>query len=256
MDDNKTVNYNIDDNDIRLHAPIVYNAIQEYYVRIGRLIKSLNVISGSNQSVNYNPNIFGILPNKEIKYEDSYLKNDEFKISVIYHLCMSNMMGCVLSWEAYLHLSMICHKAFYEASSENLSSESIMLKFFKVDPRVIPKSFLNNTMKLDEFTKATEFIIKKVKKLKSYENQEFNEYDEYFEYMEKEARKIIKDCHKNDFYNTHDLDRFTCACITNRMDMSLPILDTFYDVPGILPPYKVDIESVKKIQKKILSDKL
>ncbi len=249
MTDKTEVQFNIDVGDVDRHAPIVYKAIQEHYTRMDRLINILSKTPDVKQKLHSDMIFFGILPNKEIKYDEVFLCNDSFKISVIYHLCFSNILCRMLSWEAYLHLQGVFSKAFMNTSDENLSVDTIMLKFFKVNPKVIPISYLNHTMKMDEFNYAVEFIDKKLKDLKQYDPEEFDDYDEYFDYVKLIADKIIGDCHANQFYNTHEIERFTCACIASKN--GLPILDMLYDISELSSHRIVEINSIKRLQEKI-----
>jgi len=245
-------NFDINDSDIAEHAHIVYNAIQEYYVRIGRMANLLSDNPEDVQNITSSINFFGILPNKRIHYENIFLKNDEFKVSVIYHLCFSNSAGRLLSWEGYLYTYTFFKRLFFETSKDNISVDSIMLKRFNVNPKAIPKSYLTRNMKIDEFNKAVEFIVQRLQKLKKYDD-DFEDYDDYFDYMHEHAESIISDCHDLDFFNTHELERFTCACIGQKMN--LPVLDTLYNIEEMGTTFKLDLDNVKDVQEQIL-DKL
>ena len=121
-----------------------------------------------------------------------------------------------------MFMKTVFQHAFVAASDEALSIDSMMLKAFKVDPRALPKSYLNKTMRLDEFSQAVELIVEKLEHVRPYEDK-FSNYDAYFEYMKKKAISITETCHHHGFYSTHEIDRFTCACIANKM--KLPLID-------------------------------
>jgi len=241
--------FSINDEDVTSHAPLVYHAIQEHYVRIGRLIESMSDDPRIKQSISLGMNYFGILPNKDIRYESIFLKNDDFKISVIFHLCLSNIIGTLLSWEAYLFIYSTFRNAYRGVSEEPMGVDSIMLKSFNVNPNAIPISCLNRNMMVDEFNKATVFIIQKLQPLKRYQ-EGFSNYDDYFDYMKYKAKKILSDCHDNEFYSTHEIDRFTCACISSKM--KLPEIDTLYNIEGISNYNNVSVDNIMNIQEQIL----
>ena len=243
------LDFNINESDLQKHAHIVYNAIQEHHARIDRLMVALNVNLSIKDFIESYSNLFGILPNKEIKYSESLLDNEDFRISVIYHLCFSNIMGCLLSWEAYMNLSGIVHKIFFESSDENLSVDSIMLKFFKVNPSILPKKYLVKTMRVDEFNKAVELISEELQNAKAYNLEDFSNYDEYFEYMKEIAEDLTSKCEGEYLFGVHELERFTCACISSKM--KIPEFDPLYDIPEVRSHIFVDVENIKKFQSQI-----
>ena len=250
MNEQSSEEFNINEDDVATHAPIVYNAIQEHYGRIDRLISALSDSMSVRQRIESNTNFFGILPSKEIKYDESFLKNDDFRVSVIYHLCFSNIMGCLLSWESYLFLSKIVHLSFFEISKEMMSVDSMMLKFFKVSPAALPRNYLFKTLRVDEFNKAVELIVGELKEVDPYDPDKFPDYEDYFEYMKEKAGAITIKCNNHDFWGTHKIERFACACIASKM--KLPIIDPLYDIPEASNPVKIGINSIKSMQRKIL----
>ena len=239
--------FNINDSDVINHAPIVYNAIQEYYARIDRLVNTLDCDLIIRQEVHTHSNLFGILPGKDIIYEESLLNNEPFKVSVIYHLCFSNVMECNLSWEAYSYIQDMFKTVFMKRFDEDIGVDSIMLRFFKVNPKILPKSYLTITMKIDEFNKAVAFICEKLSVLKSY-NDGFSNYDDYFDYMKDQAIKITNECNDKGFYSTYDIDRFTYSCISNKM--RIHGMDLLYDINEISSTHIIDIDDIKIVQEK------
>ena len=88
------------------------------------------------ESIHSSTNFFNILPNKNIEYDEIFLKNDDFYIHVIYHLCISNALKTFLSWEALILMKNILEGAHMTFSKENLSADSLMMKSFRVDPKL------------------------------------------------------------------------------------------------------------------------
>lgn len=241
--------FNIKEKDVKNHAPLVYIIIQEHYEHIVRLAAVMNDSAFAQDSIGRIVSEFGVLPDKNIPYTEKFLLNDSFKVIVVHHLCFSRTIGKALDWESFILLRSMVEQGIMNGEYGNLSYHSVILKMFGVDPSVLPKAHLSRNMKLDEFIQAIDIISCEVKKLKSYNNQ-FVGYDDYFEYMKKEVERIQSICHEKGYYGTHNIDRFTCVAISQKMQ--LPTFDVLYKVDEVRAPFEIDTEKIKDIQEQIL----
>lgn len=248
MTENTETKYQIIEEDVAHHAPITYNSMQEHYERLNRLG---SVIGNQKYAMTIIGRLvaeYGVLPNRAVPYTKDFLENDRFKVEVIHHLCMSNMAGKVLSWEAYVYMRQITEGGLLSGKYENLSAETLTLQAFNVDPQIIPKAYLTRNMKMDEFNKAIELIATEVAKINSF--KDFDSYDDYFEYVEEFVPGIEKMCHDAGYYGTHDQERFTCAIISHKLRM--PMFDLLYKVDTIKPQMDMDLEQIKSVQAQAL----
>jgi hypothetical protein len=240
--------FNIKEKDVEKHAPLVYTVIQEHYEHIVRLSAVMNDPAFAQNSIRRVVAEFGILPDKQVPYTEQFLLNDSFKVIVVHHLCFSRIIGKALDWESFILLRSMVEQGIMNGEYGNLSYHSVILKMFNVDPSVLPKTHLSRNMKLDEFIQAVDIIGHEVEKLKSY--NQFVDYDEYFEYMKKETGHIESICHAKGYYGTHNIDRFACMAISQKMQ--LPTFDVLYKVDEVRAPFEIDTEKIKTIQEQIL----
>jgi len=243
------IKYNITEKDVVDHAPTVLYCIKEHYNRLAKISKFMDSNSVFEFMINAAIPITGITPEYKMEYSKELLNNSNFRISVIYHLCMSNVCGCILSWETYLGLKVLLDRSIMNTDIESLSVDSISLKKFNVDPLILPRDYLSRTMKLDEFNKAVELIIENTKNMKYY--SDFMDYDAYYEYAKTIALDLQKKCHENCYYGTHDIDRFAALLISNRM--KLPTFDLLYVVNENRPPFNIATEGICDVQRKMLN---
>jgi len=239
--------YRVTEDNVKEHAPVVHNMIQDYYKKIARVggyisdnVFSENVISDTRDAMGVNV--------EGVKYNPDLLKNDEFRMAVIYHYSLSQGAKVILPWGDFLLIKASLENEMETVRYEALSLDTNLLKTFNVDPSIIPPGVMGTIMRQDEYNKASNLITTEVKKLKSIRDG-FQNYTEYFEYMLEQAQRIERKCHQNEFYGTHDIDRFACVCISVRMKM--PYFDDIYKVSDIPEEVKITTENAKNIQKQI-----
>jgi hypothetical protein len=248
MDEKTAIKFNIDLSAMKAHAPIVYNVIQDYYSDIGKLTEVLNVDSNKRQELLDSAICFGMLPNKDRIFEEAFIENDEFRTCVVFHLGLKNIFKRTLAWTEYVTLLKICQKAFF-TTDVNTAIDTMMLKLFNVDPRILPKVYMARIMKVEEFNAAVAYIHTRLNDMEQY-GEKYDDYNQYFEYVKKRAIEITEECNEQGYYGTQEIERFTCACISSIMGM--PIFSLLYNVNSEDPRNSMPIEMAKKIQKTAL----
>jgi len=250
MNKNANSTFDIIEEDVQEHAPIVYRSIQEHYDRVA----NITIITGNDlfvsKIIESSSSTLGVLPGGVI-YEKELLNNDEFRVATILHLCMSNSTKSMLSWEAFMAIKTIFERTIMMSNKENLSIDSLMMKSFNVDPSILPKSYLSRNMKIDEFNKAIDLIIKELNKLKNFKD-EYSNYEEYFSYIKDEVIKIEGICHENGYFGTHEIERF--ACLSLAYKMKLPEFDVLYKI-NAADDYgmRMTTEQIKSVQEQLVS---
>jgi len=243
--------YSVTKDDILRHAPILYEIVKNMYDKVDSVIGVLNCNSKEQELIRGSVMVHNILPGKGIAYEEEFIKNEDFQIAVIYHLCLSNLMGKIISWEEYAFHMEIAQKSFYSVKEENIGVDTMMLEAFNVDPQALPKAYISRMMKLDEFNLAVKFIHSKVTKIKPY-GEDFGNYDDYYEYVQSEVVIIVEECNVMGYYSTHEINRFTCCAIQCVMG-SIPSFDLLYNLDGISGAGpQLSADAVKKIQRQII----
>lgn len=243
--------FSVTEEGVSLHAPIFFNCIREYY---GRL-RNLGTLLPKNSSVlNAMLNIttrFGILPGESVLYDKTLLLNEDFKVSTIFHLCLSNICNKNLSWESYLSMKVTLEHAISETNMKKMSVDSIILNLFDVDPTILPKGFLIKTSEIDDYVKATDMIISDIEWIDDC--KEYKTYDDYYNYVYQKAIVIIKKVHDSFFYGTHPLERFTPLIIAFKN--KIPVMDSLYrgkDDSFCPVPFLIPTEQMVKMQKTLL----
>ncbi len=224
--------YMVDEDDVQSHAPAVFDCLREYYDRLSNLSKVLVEPGPIAERLQGIITIQGVLPGEGVTYENGLLVNDHFRISVVFHLCLSTWIGHVLSWEEYIILLDILENAVLEDERnrpESISPQSTILKMFDVSPSILPKAFLQKVQVVDEFSMATSIIYEEVTKTRPVSDG-FESFAEYYEYMQKFVIEITKKLNEQGMYSTHELDRFTLLMIAARN--GLPRFDVPYVMAG------------------------
>jgi hypothetical protein len=104
-------------------------------------------------------------------------------------------------------------------------------------------------MKIDEFNGAVDLIVNELQDMKSY--GDFMDFDRYYEYARNLAAEIQKKCHENEFFNTHNIDRFASIIISWKM--RLPTIDLLYNFENNGLPFNMETETMCDIQRHILN---
>jgi len=239
--------YRVTEESILNHAPVLYKIIQDYYRKVVGVASYINDTVFAEDVISDTQDGIGV-KTEGVEYDPKMLENDEFKMSVIYHYSMSRGAGVLLTWGEFLVIKSRLEDEMDTVRYETLSLDSNLLKAFNVDPAVIPQDIMSTIMRRDEFARASGFISEEVKKLKSLTDG-FADYDRYFEYMKIEVEKIQKRCHEKEYYGTHDLERFTCVCISYRM--RFPSFDYLYKISDTRDEVKMSTDEAKNMQAQI-----
>lgn len=246
--------------DIELHAPKVHILIKKYYKRINGFIKFLNdnsydykyLIEGNKlkEIIEEATNFFGILPYDSSEYNKSLLNNDDFRLSVIIHLAITNLIGEELDWESFLFHKKFLYKVCECINNENYGVETFLLKILDVDPNALSSSFIIRNNKIDEFNKASDIILFSLKYIKYFNKNDFADYDDYYDYVKERASKTISLLHNKGYFGTRPIDIFTCTCISYKM--RIPVTDILYRY-GPKPDIDMPLRQTKLMQEEILN---
>jgi hypothetical protein len=184
------------------------------------------------------------------KYKKDQLKNDNFKIMCIYNLCIEKLVNKKISISEYIIYKNIIETMVSE--NNNLSTDSFILKSFKVDPSILPIQYKQKITAIDEFGLATEIIILALKSLNGPSG--FTTYQDYYDYMFENSKKIINNLHNKGFYNTQNIERFTALCTAHKI--GLPSIDTLYKSPSssVTISSQMPTENLKKLQEQLFSN--
>jgi len=247
--------YRITEQDVKDHAPVVYNLTMQYYKRLRLIEKASKNFDQVEKTIKRYEVDTGVLEMTEKTISDDgsllfgknpghyYLdKSQMFRVSVIYHLALSNLMKENLSWEAFVHLKLMTEQSFFYEDSEDLGLDSKMLKAFGVDPSVLPKEYLASSMRIDEFNKAVKMIADVITEAKNY-SDEFEDIDEYFEYMKLGMTKLTDLCNKHGFFNTHEIDRFTWLSLAFKF--RFPAFDVLYNIADMAPEHTMPTKNLE-----------
>ena len=241
----------VEEDDVQRHAPIVFECMRLHYKRLtdlGDIVPDAKYIERTISETVAN---FGVLPEGDIKYEPSLLDNEQFRLTVIFHMCISTWLGSDIEWESYVSYLDLLEKTVSSSEDnrpEPLTPQSILLKLFSVSPKVLPKGYLQLSSVFDEINRATTIIDDEVSITKPA-NEGFINYEAYFEYMRGEATRITNMLHGMGMFGTHELDRFTMLLIAARNGM--PAFDILYTNPRISRPVMPG-KMIKALQMKIL----
>jgi len=201
----KETEYVITEELVKAHATIVYDVLQEHQETLYKLTnKLINIIGEDKASVikeAINP-CLSTSYNKGLRYKDDMLNNDNFRVEVIYHLCLCTLTEELLSWPAYNTCKSLVFDNLLSKLPDSTSSEAALLKLFKVSPMVLPESHRQYLAKLDEVYNAIDIIVESVSDCKK--PYEFLTYEEFIEYID-DIAKVIRDKLLSDgYFNVHD----------------------------------------------------
>jgi hypothetical protein len=222
----KKAPYAINEIAIKKHAKLVFKSLIRFYSDIKYITASQGLPSFHKDISRSIEDDLGVGPNS--KYSESIINNDNFKILVIYHIGLSNVLKYKPSFATYNFYKQMIDKILEDNKNVNsISNDSTMIKSFSVDPAALPVSYKQFISSIDEFTMATSMIVKKLKILKT--SDKYMTYEEYFSYLNDEIKKLIIELHDKGFYNTHELERFTALSLS--YICRFPQMDTLYKRP-------------------------
>lgn len=244
--------FTVEEDDVRAHAPITFECLRRYYARIRKLGDVVPDPRFIYDVIADTVKAFGVLPEGEVVYEDSLLDFESFRLTVIFHLCISIWLEEVPEWEQYIGHLDILEKTVSNSDinrSERISIQSTLLKLFSVSPAVLPKGFVQASQALDEMTQANSLISDEVKKIRPADDG-FVDYSSYFEYMRDVAGDIIRKLQEKEMYSFHEPERFAAILISMRN--SIPTFDIPYDT-HLIERTIMATESMIQLQRKILA---
>lgn len=244
--------YYIEEDEVQAHAPIVFGLLREYYGRLRSIAEFLNEPAPLSERLSGVVELQGVLPGKGVVYEPTLLDNDHFRVSVIFHMCISASVGTYISWEMYVTLMDVLENAIVMEEKNRpdpISPQSTILKMFKVSPSVLPKSYLQRTHAVDEFNMAIAIISDEVDKARPVTDS-FTSYVEYYDYMLEFVGGIINELNSQGMFSTHEPERFAMLAISLRNN--LPPFDSLYIMKDIERPALPNMV-IRELQKKILS---
>lgn len=244
--------YVIEESDIRAHAPFVFKCIRRHYYRVQKLSESFPDPKYINNYIADAVKTFGVLPEGEVRYEDTLLDFEPFRLTVIFHLCISIWLEGEIEWEQYISFLDLLEKTVSysdENRPDSISIQSTLLRMFSVSPKVLPKGFVQASQSIDELTQASSLISDEVQKVR-LASDGFVNYHEYFEYMKGIAANITKILHEKEMYSTHGNDRFAVILIS--MKNGIPLFDLPYDCQKVERAI-METNGIIRIQQKLLS---
>jgi hypothetical protein len=185
------------------------------------------------------------------EYKTNQLKKDNFRIMCIFNICIEKLIKRKISIAEYIIYKNIIESMISESSS--LSTDSFILKSFKVDPSILPVQYKQKIVAIDEFGMATENIVLSLKSLNGPSG--FITYQNYYDYMFEHSKKIINKLHDKGFYNTQDVERFTALCTAYKI--GLPSIDTLYKSPSESNSITASMptENLKQLQEQLFANK-
>lgn len=209
-----------------------------------------------------NSNIIGGVPSdfyleardilKESMFNNEIMSNeDNSRLSVIYHLCLSKLMDFTLSWAEYkLYLPVMFNSFLIKNPESNV--EASILNHFKVDPQIIPKKHKSKIAFDIEHEKAIDFIKSKIYLLNIRNSECYSDYDSYYNYIKGKSYDLIEDMAKEGFTLCESIDNFSLGLIS--IINNLPMLSRLYKNPLQDNNLDIPIDQIKKVHKKILYD--
>ena len=173
----------VDEDDVQTHAPVVFECLRAYYNRLNSLSKVLVEPGPIDERRKGIISVQGVLPGEGVAYEAGLLVNEHFRVTVVYHLCLSTWLGFMLSWEEYITTLDMLESAILEEEKNRpdpISPQSTILKMFDVSPSTLPKVFLQRAQAVDEFSTAVSMIHDEIAKARPAQDN-FNSFPDYYE---------------------------------------------------------------------------
>jgi hypothetical protein len=191
---------------------------------------------------------FGVDPGL-VNYSKRLLDNANFKILCIYNAGIENVLKRKISISEYIIYKNILEGVV--ASNNNVMNiDSFILKSFSINPSILPVSYKQQIMAIDEFSMATEIVVLELKNASGPKG--YITYEEYYNYMLEKAKTIIEKLHDKGFYNTQKIERLTLLCTAYKL--GLQSVDTFYRSPNkIVTTSLLTDDTLKKVQEEMFS---
>jgi len=260
MTKNSNIEYGITKEDVANIAPHVYILVRCYRDNLRKLSIFMGHDEERTKELTSGDTIigFGMDFRDDDEYDETFLENEGFNVSIIHYICLSKILypdvldpWTQLSWLEFMMHKKALDNLFMDSKETKISVDTLIMKRFNVDPLAVPRDYLNQTTKVDEFNAAATMIVDNMDDIKLFDDS-FNDYEEYFEYMKIEAIRISNILHEKEFFGTHNPDRFACSMISLRMRIP-GIGDPLYKIEGVKGfPDSRDIESIKNFQKVLL----
>lgn len=242
----------VEEDDVQAHGPIAFECIRAHYARLMTLSGALPNRDYINGRIAQEVELFGVLSDGDVQYEPSLLDNENFRLTTIFHLCISMWLEQDIEWESYVTYLELLENAVTsteENRPEPITPQSILLNLFGVSPQSLPKGFLRQSRAFDEVNMANSMIAELANGIRPADDG-FVNYNSYFEYMKAEAVRISAALAEKDMYGAHDTERFALVLIS--MVNGLPAFDLPYTSPVIQRPV-VEAGSIKVMQRQMLS---
>jgi hypothetical protein len=268
MKENAISAYDITMEDVTKAAPVVYISIQRYLDNIKKMGVFLGCIVENNDvMIKATTDALPILDYSR-EYDASFMECEDFSINVVYYLCICKIKGYTgnldemdpnfLTWESFLVMYKAMDEMFYSKKhSDHQTLDIMMMSKLKVDPKALTKRYLQEISKLEELARANELISFEIKDLDYFGfNGKYTDYEEYYDYIKKHAVRITDICHTAEFFNTQNIDKFTCTIIANKMRLPCPYY--LYEINSTTKSNtkKHDVELINSINKDLLMNML
>ena len=269
MKENANSVYDITMKDVTTIAPVVYISIKRYLDNIKKIGVFIGCITEDDDGIiKSNFDMMPILDYSR-EYDESFMESENFHINVVHYLCMCKIKGYTgnldeidldfLTWEEFLVMYKSMDEMFYSTkhNDEYKNINIMMLSKLKVDPKAIPKIYLHEISKIEEIARATELISFEIKDLDYFGfNDKYTDYEEYYDYIKKHAVRITNICHTAEFFNTQNIDKFTCAIIANKMRLPCPYY--LYEINSTVKSKdkEYDVELINNMNKDLLINML
>ena len=236
--------YVITEDLVKGHAIVVYDVLKEHQEMLYKLTNKLIRIIGEDKAKIIKDSVGPYLStsySNGMNYSEDMLDNDNFRVEVIYHLCLCMLTDELLSWPAYNVCKSLVFESLLSKLPECKSAETALLELFKVSPKVLPESHRQYLAKLDEVYNAIEIIVKDIANCKKPD--EFMIYEDYISYIDDVTKVVREKLLDQGYYNVHNQNIFKIAIALSNLNG--PPIIPLYTLNEL--PIKVDNSNLENL---------